>query len=575
MLWLFATWWILQISSAERVSTIGYIGLLSPQTKLLQSSPAVESSLLNSTEVTVTASDKGTETTILPIRNGEEKGETNLVVTNHVLNSTAMMVTAHGEGSETTILPIRNGEEKGKTNHVVTNHMLSSTAMMVTTHGKLDHVVTNQSIRERGSATSKTRYLDRQPTPNDILATTAPRESQSDGGWTSNSTGELAVHKIHGNGTALNKTVCLIFGMESSTISEKTCGRMKMIIYGTSAIFLPILIIGGTTGNLLSLAVMTRPAMRRYSTSVYTSALAIVDTVYLWGILPHCYFFWSNGDDSLHNILSGKLFYYVYYVCCNSSAWFVVAMSIDRFIVGYFPLKAASLCTIGRTKKIIAAIFISIMLICSYLPIFVKTNHVTESGVVPLFNNADVAYFYVEITPLLDLTFYICVPFIILVVTNTLLMKKIYQMRNIRIRKSNGKMVSHDSHTSNKESMSRTEIQMTFISILICAIFITCTLPVLIFSIIFLKFLGNFTPDEQIKILFGVSMVGALPYINSAVNFAMYCLTGTKFRRELHLMFSNGIQCRADSEQKNIQLQTVSGTLTDQCISKIHYTNSN
>ncbi|ELT95917.1 hypothetical protein CAPTEDRAFT_92131, partial [Capitella teleta] len=92
-----------------------------------------------------------------------------------------------------------------------------------------------------------------------------------------------------------------------------------------------IILAFGISCNILSLITLTRPAMRRQSTSLYFSALAVADTFCLtaygfnlwYGVEPYCHY--------IGMLMSAST---------SFSAMLVVMVTTERALVVWFPLKA-------------------------------------------------------------------------------------------------------------------------------------------------------------------------------------------------------------------------------------------
>ena len=365
---------------------------------------------------------------------------------------------------------------------------------------------------------------------------------------------ELETSKDNANAST-NGTVCNVFGLTAPSISISVCSSIRFAVWFNSAVSLPILIFGGTIGNALSFAVMTRPNLRKYSTSLYTSALAVVDTLFLWVIFPF-FVFVATGYDILNAVLNGKLFYFLYYFGCYGSVWLAVAMSVDRLIVVYFPLKALTLCTISRTRKIIAGILIALALGFAYLIWFVDGNNVFLFGVTPNFDDMEVGYFFYEVTPLIDLITYVLLPFFILATANSMLIYTLLKSNRLGMRKFKGGSAENETDAGSdggRPPMSKAEKQMTTVSVLICFLVIFCSLPNLAVSIVIFKFMDDMRVEQKVWVYLAANFVAILPFFNSCFNFVLYCLTARKFRAELKRMFSCLLPCKSGSESRDQQ----------------------
>lgn len=99
-------------------------------------------------------------------------------------------------------------------------------------------------------------------------------------------------------------------------------------LYYTQLIFIPIIVVIGIIGNLLSILVFMRTRICRLSSSVYLAALAVSDT----GFLLQLGVVWMNyvGVHLFHMYGFCQLFIYLSYVCSFMSVWLVVSFTVER-----------------------------------------------------------------------------------------------------------------------------------------------------------------------------------------------------------------------------------------------------
>ena len=98
--------------------------------------------------------------------------------------------------------------------------------------------------------------------------------------------------------------------------------------------------------------------------------------------------------------------------------------------------------------------------------------------------------------------------------------------------------------------------------IVVSTAFVVLTLPITVKNILFSLYTSDFTPflkQQYIAVRsFFDSLAYMLVYWNYAINFYVYCLTGTRFRRE----FKNIVCCRR-KKRPFLGKSAVSGTTTD------------
>ncbi len=110
----------------------------------------------------------------------------------------------------------------------------------------------------------------------------------------------------------------------------------KLILY-----ILLILIISGSIGNTLSFCVMLRKEMRQMSTSVYLVALSVADTLCLLEgplvdmILSSSLFLGWHMPMQSKSLC--QLYFFLYYMNPHISSWCLVAVTVERLLVIYFP----------------------------------------------------------------------------------------------------------------------------------------------------------------------------------------------------------------------------------------------
>ena len=110
----------------------------------------------------------------------------------------------------------------------------------------------------------------------------------------------------------------------------------------------PIVVIFGVIGNILSLFVFLVSPLKRMSWSVYLAALAISDT----GFLICVFVSWCSlvGVHLYHMQGWCQFFVYLTYVCGFLSVWYIVAFTVERYIVVCFPLRRQEVCSPQRAR---------------------------------------------------------------------------------------------------------------------------------------------------------------------------------------------------------------------------------
>lgn len=264
----------------------------------------------------------------------------------------------------------------------------------------------------------------------------------------------------------------------------------------------------GILGNLLSLLVFTRPAFAKMRSSVFLRALSTMDIILILVFdvnIIHTYILYPD-PSSLAEVRFNPVGQWVLISCATSSAWTIVAVSIERSIAVCLPLKVKIICTKRNA-------FITCL--CLYITLFIINTPtiVVKPGphdVLPL--------------PLYFSILYSVVPSSIIMVCNVILIYKV-----------------HNRHGSSKKDVQNRGI--TIMLIVNSIGFVGCTLPYSIFHL-----MGHKITDE-IRIVRLLKILESLSALNHSVNFIFYGLSGSLFRRELRKLLCG--KCSKDDRRQN------------------------
>ncbi|KAM6937939.1 thyrotropin releasing hormone receptor 2 [Xenentodon cancila] len=141
--------------------------------------------------------------------------------------------------------------------------------------------------------------------------------------------------------------------------------------YKTVSVFLVLLVCGvGIVGNVMVVLVVLTTRHMRTPTNCYLVSLAIADlTVLVAAGLP-------NVADSLMGTWifghAGCLgITYLQYLGINVSSCSITAFTVERYIAICHPMKAQTVCTVSRAKRIIAGVWIFTCVYCMVWPFLV------------------------------------------------------------------------------------------------------------------------------------------------------------------------------------------------------------
>ncbi|KAK8401797.1 hypothetical protein O3P69_001123 [Scylla paramamosain] len=115
--------------------------------------------------------------------------------------------------------------------------------------------------------------------------------------------------------------------------------------------YVPLLIVVGFVGNLLSCVVFLNTRLRMRSSSYYLAALAVADVTYLFIL----FLVWLDllGFNTFNVNVMCQLEIYLGSVSSSLSVWLTVAFTVERFIAVQYPLQRPTVCTVHRAKTVI------------------------------------------------------------------------------------------------------------------------------------------------------------------------------------------------------------------------------
>lgn len=290
---------------------------------------------------------------------------------------------------------------------------------------------------------------------------------------------------------------------------------------------------GSVTNGMILLVVM-RPEMRSQSSSMFLLMLAISDTTFLWG---DCMYVIGRYLDMRIGTWNCKFSNTILSWGSMNSAYSVVALSIERFLIVYFPLKAKNFITRGRAIGVIAVYSVCVFAICSaYIPT-ISDNF----GLGDCFFTSR----YMKNWNIIEASLNAYVPLILLLLANVAIMRTLHAQGRAR----RGMVGGADKGKKRKRDDANQQVTRKLVALSV--LFFFTMVPYTVMQIYLYK--NNYggdvaTPytvanmDElgSTKVLIervAMSVTNALRSVNHSFNLFLYCLTGTKFRDELKALF--------------------------------------
>ena len=311
-------------------------------------------------------------------------------------------------------------------------------------------------------------------------------------------------------------------------------GPEKMPLFKASIlmgeIMLPIILVFGTFGKAMTIIIMRRLRSAVSSISVYFTALAVSDLLLIHTLtFPYWIAITFGVDYFAKSRAVCKLGVFLSYVTGVTSAWILVAMTVQRAASVVWPHRVSVLCT--RRKSIFTVMGIVLFTVSIHSHILYGAELIYDDNgtlVVCCVKRDGYGRFMENVWSWVDLLSFSALPFLCLVASNGLLVKKL----TFSIHETNLKLSLGQSDQAKTRTRKVSSVTVTLIAV--STTFILLNLP---FSAYILLHAFDVLPgsdDLEAKTLsnFIYAVVNILWYCNSAVNFYLYCLTGSKFRTE-------------------------------------------
>ena len=218
---------------------------------------------------------------------------------------------------------------------------------------------------------------------------------------------------------------------------------------------------------------------------------------------------------------------FLLYVSGVLSAWTLVAMTTQRAVCVLFPHRANVLCTVGKSKAIVVSMVVFIAAIHTH---FLYGFHsAIDEGHKECTAVKDYMPFFYEIWTWVDMFIFSLLPWLCLAVSNSLLVWKL----KLSLREAKLNLGSGQTDRINDRKKKATSISITLIAV--STAFLLLTFPMSFYQILKFMFWINGSIDtlrSSRAVYYTRKISLPLWYANSCINFYIYCLTGSKFRRE-------------------------------------------
>ncbi|XP_052791418.1 FMRFamide receptor-like [Mya arenaria] len=296
----------------------------------------------------------------------------------------------------------------------------------------------------------------------------------------------------------------------------------------------PVLMILGIFGNVLSILVLRKRTCS--STSLLLISLAVTDTlVLLNSVFKKWIFFILNLEPRNSSAIFCKVDVFLSYVLIQLSPWILVLVTLERTYCVIWPQNVRDVFTRRRMAVALSALIMCLSAMNSHL-LFIY-DLIFEQRIRRIICYPRNETFVFKIWTWIDLALAFGIPFCVLLTGNLTILIRILSSNKFRKSSVTCRTKSETSTSAphNKNPVS----QWTFMTLILNTTFFVLICPSVTFGI------GQvyWFPEEEASVtsfaqmLLVSEIVFMLMYTNSAINFILYMMFGSKFRADLKTLF--------------------------------------
>lgn len=336
----------------------------------------------------------------------------------------------------------------------------------------------------------------------------------------------------------------------------------------------PVLLAIGSLGNMFAFCILIRN-VEKASTYIYLSMLAVMDLLVLYTGLLRIWIGELLIDIGIINNILCKLVVFLGYVSSDTSVWLIVAVTVERTIVVMVPFKAHSVCNTRNARICIFGLVIVFVAVNSHFLWTVELQHFRfNETVISLCKSTHFSTELVEnIWPWVDAGIYSFVPFLIIIVLNSIIIRSVFVAKRERnLLRNKASAFAKRCRIRQQGEMSK---KITVMLLTVSFTFLVTTLPmnlVLIYTS-FAKEMANDDDATFAKRKLIKTVAEVLMYTNHSINFFLYCATGKKFRSQFRALICcnrKRMNQIGRPSQAKFGLVSVTNTCHTMCADNVH-----
>jgi len=310
---------------------------------------------------------------------------------------------------------------------------------------------------------------------------------------------------------------------------------------------MPVALLVGIVGNVLSIVVLQSKAFRRTTTGVYLPITAVADTIHVvvgcQEILEVAGIFSARE----YNVWACRAYKVIYYTSGDAAIWLLVAFTFDRFVAVCFPLRKRRVCRWKRAV-IASATIIFLSLAKNFHEFWTRGPEYTESGEFVRICGRQKRYkFFLDyVRPWIAIILITVVPFILILFFNCMIVHSLLKAQRLRSKNAAyTEACATPTGTGNKPPTSATSFrQTTFMCLGVSFAFLILVAP----SVVLLTGKPYWKRGDAAAYGNAKAISNFLSILHHCINFFLYCVTGRRFRQELKATLT----CRRGTEVPQI-----------------------
>lgn len=293
-------------------------------------------------------------------------------------------------------------------------------------------------------------------------------------------------------------------------------------VHGLYLYAIPIICCAGIVGNICAFKVCVFTYFSKQPSTIYLASLSLSDTWFLIALLVG--WFGSLNEYLSHTGAWCLVAVYISYLTSFLSAWYIVLVSVDRYIVVCHPLHGPKLCT--KKRSLIATLIVTIFGMLFYSHCFF-TNEVILIDSRRSCRWKQFHLGFITVFTYIDTTLTFILPFITVIILN---MCVIIAIRRFSFRHINVYQKKYYSPPCNV--LSKAQVRMTMMLVVVSTFFLILNLPS--HGIRFYILVNNLISDKNIPLFLAQQVCQIIYYVNFGINFLLYVGSSKAFRRYLN-----------------------------------------